>query len=176
MQQQVEQSLKAVSQKWSKTSQEALKEMTDKYGQPDEFSASQAIWHHNGPWKRTVLQSEEIQHDFPSTHMDVLEQFIDYHVPPDKYDDLAKYDGSIIVERTKGVISARCAGEAMNFVAINLAHEIVTGRRSVDDARQEYTRLYQAYHKGQKEDATQRFTFDLPTGKTADPDVEVIKS
>lgn len=59
-------------------------------------------------------------------------------VPPDKFDDLALYDGSVIVERTKGEISARCDQEPMNFLALNLAHDIITGKRSVGDARKTY--------------------------------------
>ncbi|MGH8284417.1 MAG: hypothetical protein ACRETT_01460 [Steroidobacteraceae bacterium] len=38
-------------------------------------------------------------------HKDVLEQVIDYKVPPDKFDDLARYDGSVIAERTKGTFA-----------------------------------------------------------------------
>lgn len=167
-------SLHETSKNWSETSQEALKSMIEKYGQPDEYSASQAIWHNNRPWKRTVVQSEEIPHDFPAHHNDVLEQFIDYQVPLDKFDDLARYDGSVIIERTKGVISARCAGEAMNFVAINLAHDIVTEKRTVEEARQEYVRLYKAYQDGEHPSSTQGFLFDLPDGNTGDPDQEVI--
>jgi hypothetical protein len=40
----------------------------------------------------------------------------------------------------KGEISA-CCGASMNFVAINLAYDIVTGKRPVQEARQEYTHL-----------------------------------
>jgi len=51
---------------------------------------------------------EEIPHDFPKPHMDMLLQSIDYPVPPDKFDELAAYDGSVIAERTKGELAARC--------------------------------------------------------------------
>lgn len=173
--QQVQQSVEDISKSWPKAAQEALETMIEKYGQPNEYSASQAIWHNNGPWKRSVVQREEVPHDFPLHHMDVLEQFIDYRVPPDKYDDLAEYDGSLIVERTKGVVSARCAGEEMNFVAINLAHEIVTGTRTVDNAREEYVRLYKAFKSGETPPSTQGFLFDIPQGSTGDPDFEMAK-
>jgi len=36
----------------------------------------------------------------------------------------------------------------MNFVAVYLEHDIVTGRRSVADARTEYARLHRAYRSG----------------------------
>ncbi len=51
-------------------------------------------------------------------HTDLLEQFIDYKVPLDKYDDLAKFDGSVGVNRTKGELSARCDAEAHNLLAL----------------------------------------------------------
>jgi hypothetical protein len=172
--QQMQQTFEDVTQNWSKVSQEAVKEMVDKYGPPDEYSASQAIWHHNGPWKRTIVQREETPHDWPAHHSDVLEQFIDYRVPPDKFDDLAQYDGSVIVERTKGVISARCAGEAMNFVALNLANDIVTGKYTVEQARKEYERLYKAYQDGDKLPYTQKLMFEVPDGGTGDPDVTTV--
>jgi hypothetical protein len=62
----------------------------------------------------------------------------------------------------------------MNFVAINLAHDIITGKRSVEDARKEYTKLYQAYKQGDKPAYTQQFQFELAKGNTADPDVAIL--
>lgn len=173
--QQLQQSLEDITQEWPQVAREAVESMTEKYGPPDEYSESQAIWHQNGPWKRTVVQREEVPHEWPAHHKDVLEQFIHYRVPPDKYDDLARFDGSVIVERTKGVISARCAGEAMNFVALNLANDIVTGKYSVEEARREYERLYQSYQDGQKPQYTQQLVFEVPEGGTGDPDVATIK-
>lgn len=38
----------------------------------------------------------------------MLEQVIDYRVSPDKFDELARYDGRVIVKRTRGTMSARC--------------------------------------------------------------------
>jgi hypothetical protein len=164
-----------IARDWPKDAQEAAQAMIEKYGPPDEYSESQAIWYQNGPWKRTVVQREAVPHDWPAHHMDVLEQFIDYRVPPDKFDELAQFDGSVIVERTKGVISARCGGEAMNFVALNLANDIVIGKRSVEEARQEYVKLYKAYKNGQKPTYSQQFAFNVPKGGTADPDKTEIR-
>ena len=62
----------------------------------------------------------------------------------------------------------------MNFVAINLAHDIVSGKRSVKDARDEYTRLYQAYKRGEKPPYTQAFQFALPREDTKDMDVSTV--
>jgi hypothetical protein len=133
------------------------------------------IWHATKDgWKRTVLASEAVPHDFPAHHLDYLEQFIDYRVPIEMFSKLAEFDGSVIAERTKGEMSARCGGTSMNFVAINLAHDIITGKQTVAEARQEYTRLYKAYQNGKKPPYTQGFQFPLPKHDTKDPDVATI--
>ncbi len=47
----------------------------------------------------------------------------------DKYEDLAMFDGSVIVERTKDEISARCDKEEMNLLALNLANDVAAGKK-----------------------------------------------
>lgn len=42
--------------------------MLDKYGPPHEATPTQLTWFGNGPWKRTVVQKEEIDHKFPMPH------------------------------------------------------------------------------------------------------------
>jgi hypothetical protein len=42
---------------------------------------------------------------------------IDYRVPPEKFTELAIFDGSVIVERTADEVSARCHDEQANFLA-----------------------------------------------------------
>jgi hypothetical protein len=163
-------------QNWPKEPKESAQRLIKHYGPPSEYSESRLIWYNTKDgWKRTVLSKEETPHDFPAPHTDFLEQFIDYQVPVDMYTPLAAYDGSVIAERTKGELSARCGGTSMNFVAINLAHDIITRKRTVDEAREEYGRLYQAYKNGEKPPYTQAFQFDLPRGGTQDRDKATIK-
>lgn len=159
---------------WPARSQEAARFMMDKYGQPNEQTPTMLVWYASGPWKRTVLYREEVLHNFPKPHTDLLEQFIDYRVPVDKYDDLAAYDGSVIVERTKGEISARCDKEAMNFLALNLANEIVGGTRTVQQARAEYARQAMAFMNNQPAPHTTGLHFTVSRGGTADTDGPVM--
>ncbi len=159
-----------IVRQWPDVSSEVAQTVMDKYGPPQEATASLLIWHHNGPWKRTILNRDVVQHDFPMPHPDLLEQFVDYQVPPDCFDELAKYDGSVIVERTKGEISARCDKEEMNFLAINLANDIVTGKRSVEEARMFYAETAMAFKDGQSDPYVEGFVFDVAVSGTADPD------
>ena len=90
---------------WPETARSAASAMMEKYGTADEASASLLLWHHNGPWRRTVVYHQEAQNNFPRPHRDVVEQFIRYRVPVDKFDDLAAFDGSVLVDRTKELMS-----------------------------------------------------------------------
>lgn len=156
---------------WPEEPKASAQRLMKEYGPPDEYSESRLIWYDTKDgWKRTELSREEVPHDFPAKHTDFLEQFIDYHVPVEMFSPLAEFDGSLIVDRTKGEMSARCAGTSMNFVAVNLAHDIVTGKRTVEQAREEYTKLYTAYQRGEHPPYTKAFEFDVPQGGTGDPD------
>jgi hypothetical protein len=128
------------------------------------------IWLDNSPWKYTILHREEVPHNFPVKHMDILEQAIDYRVPPGKVDALAVYNGSVTVHRTKGDMVAMCDREEMNFLALNLAHDIVTEKLSAAAARQIYTTTAVAFLKGEKPPYTQGLQFQAPPGDTGDPD------
>ncbi len=155
---------------WPATPQKVARETIAKYGPPHEATSSMLVWHANGPWKRTILSRDEVPHEFPMKHTDVLEQSIDYRVPPDRFDELAAYDGSVIVERTKGEMSARCDKEEMNFLALNLAHDVATGKKTVAGAREFYAKTAMAFKQGKKDPYTQGLQFAVGKGGTGDPD------
>src|SRR5688500_5218347 len=91
-------------QGWPEEAREAAQLVIDQYGEPDEMTDSKLVWHHPGPWKRIVASKEFFQHDFPAPHTDSVESVIDYRVPPEKFSELARFDGSVIVERTAGEV------------------------------------------------------------------------
>ena len=64
-----------------------------------------------------------------------LNKTIYYRLPVDKSDDLAQFDSSVVVDRTQGTISARCDKEANNLLPLHLINDIVTGKKSVEEAR-----------------------------------------
>ncbi|MDQ3264220.1 MAG: hypothetical protein M3Y59_11245 [Myxococcota bacterium] len=137
---------------WPEKTQGVIATTIDKYGPPHGQTDGMLVWNDIGPWQKTVIFKEEVDHDFPMPHKDVMEQTIAYQVPVDKFDDLAAYDGSVIAERTKGVLSARCDKEAANFLAINLANDVATGKKSVAHARKHYADAIAKLLKGEKPD------------------------
>lgn len=161
---------------WPQVSQKAAKSMVESYGQPGEVTSKRLIWEGNFPWKRTIVYKEPIDHDFPKPHKDVLEQVVPYGVDPDMFDELAEFDGSVIAERTKGELAARCDREAANFLAVNLANEILQGEKTVEEARQAYAEAMKALMQGNPPTITRRFTFQVPRNYTGDPDESIMQS
>lgn len=126
---------------WSAQAQKAAKGMMKLRGAPDEATPTMLVWHNSGPWKRIIAVNTVTPHNFPGPHPDSLEQTLSYDVPENKFDDLARFDGSVTVDRTRGEMAARCDTEFHNVLALNLAHDVITGRRSVENARAFYARV-----------------------------------
>lgn len=123
---------------WPEKTKEVAAVNIAAYGPPQAVGPDLLVWGKSGPWKRTLLHRQEVQHEFPMPHKDVLQQFVDFAVPADKFDELAHYDGSVVAERTAGELSARCDKEEANFLAINLAADVAEGHKTVDEARDYY--------------------------------------
>lgn len=162
--------LEDVLDDWPDDPTEVARTVVDEYGPPDEATASRLVWIENDPWKESRLYRDGVTHQFPAEHVDYLEQVVDYRVPPEKFDELAEFDGSVTVRRTRGELSAECHGEPANFLALNLAHDILTGEKSVAEARQAYTEIYARKEAGGEPDYVTGFRFDLPDGDQRDPD------
>ncbi len=163
-------SLKDDMSGWSDASKMAVMMMKKSYGDPTEKSATMMMWNNTGQWKRTIVYAKEFKHDFPMPHTDVMEQCIDYKVSQDKCNDLAKYDGSVVCNRTNGEMSARCDKEGANFLAINLANDVITGKKDVKTARDFYATSIKEMINGGKPEYMQKLVFNVANGNTADAD------
>jgi hypothetical protein len=135
---------------------------------------SRLIWHKPGPWKRIVASRMFWAHNFPAPHIDAVESVIDYRVPPDKFTPLAEFDGSVIVERTAGEVSARCHDEQANFLALNLMHDIVTGAKTAQEARDYYAKEFADYRRKKPTPYMEKLHFTPANGDAADPDERVL--
>jgi hypothetical protein len=158
---------------WPEESREAAGLVIDTYGEPDEATPSLLTWHDAGPWKRVIASRTFYPHEFPAPHIDAVESVIDYQVPVDKVSPLAEFDGSVVVERTAGELSARCHDEQANFLALNLAHDIVKDIRDVEDARAYYAKEFLDYRRKKPTPYMQGLRF-VPSSVTGDPDERIL--
>ena len=166
---------KNIIEEWPATPKMAAENTINFYGAPNEATPSRLIWYNNGPWKRTIVFRDEVPHDFPEPHTDVLEQFIDYHVPADKAGLVAQLEGSIVIDRTKGEVSVHCDNEGANTLSLNMMHDIVTGKRTPEEARAFIAKEIVEYVLGRPAPYAESFQFELPVGEQWDPDVTIVQ-
>jgi len=128
---------------WADRPRLGAQQMIKKYGQPQDVTDAKLVWHNAGPFKKIAVMNLETPHDFPMPHVDYMEHTILYNVPADKLADLLVFDGSSTINRTTGELTARCDLEGHNVLTLNLDHDIVTGKKSVAEARKAFGEMVQ---------------------------------
>ncbi len=163
-----------IIENWPNAPKTEARHMLERYGPPNDATPTKLFWYRNGPWKRTMLTSDVVTHNFPTTHSDFLTQYIDYPVPVDKLNEIGRFDGSCLVDRTSGEAAGRCDSEWANILTLNLMHDIVTGKTTVEEARKTYADNAAAFTLGRSAPYAERLQFEVPQGGTEDPDKSLI--
>lgn len=151
----------ALISNWPQESKSAALAMQAKYGPPDSSTNDQLTWLDQDPWAEIVVSRNGTPHVFPTQHMDVLAQSIYFNVDADRVDELHNFRGNIKVDHARGLLTANCRDEAMNFLALNLAHEILSGEKSAVESN----RLLDEKARGEdkSDDYMQDLQFDVGT-------------
>ncbi len=98
------------------------------FGEPDEFTNEQAVWHGIDGFKRVVCRDEYILHGSPAPHYDFVYSYVDMEVPEDLSDELAKCSGSILIDHLKNEVGARCGSLTANATTLNFVMDVIAGR------------------------------------------------
>jgi hypothetical protein len=80
----------------------------------------------------------------------------------------------VIAERTAGEVSARCHDEQANYLALNLMNDIVTGARTVREARDYYAKEFADFRRRKPTPYMDGLRFTPGDGSAADPDERVL--
>ena len=155
---------------WPAPQQNVARQMLDKYGPPNEATPTRLFWHHNRPLEADRADQRCGRASLARPHTDFLTQYLDYRVPPELTHLITMFDGSILVDRTRGEVAARCDSEAANVLGLNMVHELVTGKRTVAEARHISEQNTVAYNGGRAAPYAERLLFDVPQGGTEDLD------
>jgi hypothetical protein len=117
---------------WPTFSYRLARLMISKYGQPAEARDYRLVWRGGGPWKRTVVYRTPPAGRTFRRNKGRLEQSVAYKVPADKVAALARFDKDI--EAGEDGLVVRSDSESENFLAMNLADEVIKGTRTPEDA------------------------------------------
>lgn len=90
-------------------------------------------------------------------------------VPLEKAGELLRFDGSLLIDRTRGTVAARSDSEANNMLMLNLAHDIAAGKRTADSARRFYADAAAKALSGKSTPYASGLSFK-PLADTGDPD------
>lgn len=132
---------------WPTFSYRLARMMLSKYGQPMESSDHRLTWLDNGPWKKTVVYRKSPKERVLTGDGGRLAQSVAYRVPPDRLGDLGRFDMDLEADKEAGRLTAISDSESENFLILNLADEVIQGRRSpksAKDFRREQLRLRDA--------------------------------
>ncbi len=160
---------------WPEPARTAAEAIAERYGPPQERTATLLIWHRNGPWIRTVVHKVGAEHDFPAKHSDVLEQSLPYKVPLNLFSTVATFNGSVIPDRTRGTLTAYGASEAGNVMSLNLARAVARGELSPEQAREKQVAAARALAEGVVPEEAAKLTLEQQQeGDVADPDTAML--
>ena len=158
---------------WPEDAREPAQLVIDKYGEPDEATETLLTWHKVGPWKRITASRAVHLHNFPVPHWDAVETVIDYRVPVEFITPIVEFDGSVTIRRTAGEASAQCHDEEANSLALNLMHDMVTGKTTVQEARAYYGKEFLDYRRKLPTPYMNELKFQ-PQSDCGDPDQRVL--
>jgi len=86
---------------------------------------------------------------------------------------IVEFDGSVTVKRTAGEASSQCHDEQANSLALNLMYDIVTGKKSAQEARDYYAKEFLDYRRKQPTPYMEDLRFQ-PETNGADPDKRLL--
>jgi hypothetical protein len=117
---------------WPQSSRLLADVMLERYGAPDADTPEWLAWYDRSPWKRVVV------HCLPSESP--LEQAVYYRVPEAAEDALRVFGNGLSFSVADRELSAKSDGEELNFLAINLAHDVIEGRSTAVEAQEMFAK------------------------------------
>jgi hypothetical protein len=99
---------------------------------------------------------------------------VNYRVPLGKITELVQYDGSLVIDRTRGELSVHCNNEQSNILTLNIADDIVKGDRNLEQALAYHAQVVRGVQIGEPESYPNKLRFKAlqPAAETADADAE----
>lgn len=151
---------------WPKEVQSQARMLIERYGQPATATATELVWNDNGPWRKTTLRREGFTQATMGKDRDHLEQVISYQVPKGKVAEIKRFDKRIEVNEAANELISRADSESMNYLALNLADDIVKGQRSVQGARVFYQKVKMLERSGKSSPYLDGFIFTMDKAGT----------
>lgn len=138
----------AIVGNWPPRSRALARLLLLKYGRPEIYDGDLLLWDEDGPWEEIEIRPTAPAGVPGGNPGEVLKQTIFYEVPAGKLDALQRFDPRLEYDPETGLLTSFAENERLNDLALNLADEIVAGKRTPDDARSFYLRTARLAESG----------------------------
>ena len=145
---------------WPSIPRRAAELMMGKYGAPQAISEDSLIWTRTAPWKRITVRRDSPGAD-PSA---VLEQAVTYDVPLERQDAALALPGGVKWNPGLRELTVQGEFEERNFMAVNIADKVLSGRVSPREGREMHARALELARAGKSSPLTLGLTFTPPSG------------
>jgi hypothetical protein len=144
---------------WPAKTRAAARALLEKYGLPDTLSETHLTWVEAGPWKEvTVFRDADVPKN-PTVHADFIENTVKYEVPIAQVAPLMRFNRALVIDMSQGTLAAHSDSEASNTLALNLADEIIKGKRGVAASRTFLKKTQAEALSGKSSPYTERLLF-----------------
>lgn len=130
----------AVVEGWWPKSALAARRLLETNGVPDEVRPEELVWHGRGPWKRTVARNVTPPY-VKAYDLPLVEHSIRLTLTPEQARDLRSFDRRVAYKRGERELAVRSDREEVNFLRMNLAHDVAKGYVTPEQARHLYERF-----------------------------------
>jgi hypothetical protein len=154
---------------WPAPEKAAAGAMMAKYGRPSQFDRRTMVWFNNGTWKRTIVYRSPLHLAGKKPSKDFLQQTIGYIVPFDRLAALKEFSKDLEVSTTAGEMSFASDRESTNLLALNLADEIVVGKRDVAQARTFFIKTERLAASGKSSPYLEKLGFEVDNNRYMAP-------
>ena len=141
--------------KWPEHSKDLAGMLISEFGPPAVLESDRMSWNDQYPWKSIVVFREQQSYDRPG----ILRQSVVYDVPVGRWRELVAFDRGVMFDVVRRELVARSDSVATNLLALNLAEEVIQGRRSAVEARTLYDRTLALSFAGKSSSYMSRLLF-----------------
>jgi hypothetical protein len=145
----------AIIARWPEHSRALAKTIIQVYGAPDVAQPSQLSWEGHAPWKLIVVYRDALVSSRPNG----FEQSVVYDVPVRRWRALGAFDRGVDYDPVAHELIAHTDSEMSNFLVLNLADEVIQGRRTAEQARDFYDKTVALSFAGKYSPYTRKLLF-----------------
>ncbi len=137
---------------WPERPRVAARALIAEYGEPDIVDEDELRWVGKRPWDETAVRRE-------APEGETVKQSIHYPAARGKLDALSRLGARLEFDESSGELASLSDSENFNFLALNAADAVVSGKRSVEEAAALYRRTRELSASGKSSPDTRGFLF-----------------